>query len=499
MAEKNIKKLSPFEEEKINIAKQVLDYKLGSEASVVAMIYKNPDLLRETNLDISMFHNNTWKVFFEIARALIIDEKKVVISDIDIGLYLEKHPKLSQKYDEYGGYQTIEAAGSYVDEQNFEGYINDLKKWNVVIKLIKQGFVCDKEKLSEFCDMSAEEIYNEYTVYLNDIFMNIDQDVKSYDISYEIDELIEKLDQGMAIGLPYYNMPIITKETGGLYYGSITLVGGLSNVGKSTFARTSVIPSIIKHKEPIVVMLNEDSLAKWQRELLVFVANCVLNFDLQKHIVRDGKYSPEVKNILKKSAEWIKEQTKNHIITIVPFQNYQTEKAIKVIKKYSSMGVSQFLLDTYKLDAGKVNENSWLELQQNMVAINDVIKSESKNVHIMITFQLAKGSVNQRYYTQDNIGMSKNIIDPCSTCLMIRNLYDDEKPGGNKEIKIFRPEGEDGKTKIQVSLDKNKNYQIIFIIKNREGAANQYQVVVEHDMSRNIMKEIGICNVPIDF
>ena len=172
---------------------------------------------------------------------------------------------------------------------------------------------------------------------------------------------------------------------------------------------------------------------------------------------------------------------------------------IKVIKKYSSMGVSQFLLDTYKLDAGKVNENSWLELQQNMVAINDVIKSESKNVHIMITFQLAKGSVNQRYYTQDNIGMSKNIIDPCSTCLMIRNLYDDEKPGGNKEIKIFRPEGEDGKTKIQVSLDKNKNYQIIFIIKNREGAANQYQVVVEHDMSRNIMKEIGICNVPIDF
>ena len=56
-----------------------------------------------------------------------------------------------------------------------------------------------------------------------------------------------------------------------------------------------------------------------------------------------------------------------------------------------------------------------------------------------------------------------------------------------------------GKTKIPVKLDKDKHYQIAFIIKNREGSANRYQVVFEHDMSRNIMKEIGITNVPVDF
>lgn len=497
MAEKNTKKPTPFQEQQIEASKIVLEYKLGAEASIVAMIYKNPDLLRETNLELTDFHNNCWKVYFEIIRALIIDEKKVSVSEIDVGLFLEKHPKLSKKYEEYGGYQTIETAGSYVDEQNFEGYVRDLRKWNAVIKLIKRGFPCDKERLSEICDMSAEDLYNEYNVYLNDIFINIDQDIKSYDVSYKIDELIEELDQGFAVGLPYYNMPMITKETGGLYLGSITLVGGLSNVGKSTFARTSVLPSIIENQEPIVIMLNEDSIRKWQRELLVFTANNIMHFDLQKHIVRDGKYSPEVKSVLQKSAEWIKKQTENHIITIIPFQNYQTEKAIKVIRKFSSMGVKQFLLDTYKLDAGKVSNNSWLELQQNMVAINDVIKPEANNVHIMITFQLAKGSVNQRYYTQDNIGVSKNIIDPASTCLMLRDVYDDEKTGEKRELKVYRNEGKN--TKVQVSLDKDKRYQVIFVVKNREGSANQYQVVVEHDMSRNIMKEIGICQVPIDF
>lgn len=492
-------KLTPFEQEQIEVLKRINEYKVTAEANVVSILYKEPDLLRETNLVLEEFSNNVWRVFFTIANDLILVEKKNSLDQITVNLYLEKHKKLLAKVEEYGGYAMIESAMTYVKTENFDGYLKELRKYNALCRLVKLGFPVSTERLADFNDMTAEEIYDEYNAYLNDTFVNIDQDVQSYDISYGIDELIEKLDEGLAIGLPYNNMPILTKETGGLYLGSITLVGGLSNVGKSTFARTSILPSIIKAQEPIVIMLNEDGIQKWQRELLVFVANTIIGFDLQKHVVRDGKYTPEVKQTLKEAAQWIKEQTKNHIITVVPFQKYQTEKAIKVIRKFSSMGVKQFLLDTYKMDAGKVTDNSWLEMQQNMVAINDVVKPEANNLHIMITFQLAKGSVKQRYYTQDNIGVSKNIIDPASTCIMIRDLYDDEKTGESRELHVYKLEGKNGKTKIPVKLEKDKRYQILFIIKNREGSANQYQIVVEHDMSRNIMKEIGICNVPIDF
>lgn len=492
-------KLTPFEQEQIEVLKRINEYKVTAEANVVSILYKEPDLLRETNLVLEEFSNNVWRVFFTIASDLVLVEKKNSLDQITVNLYLEKHKKLLAKVEEYGGYAMIESAMTYVKAENFDGYLRELRKHNALCRLVKLGFPVSSERLADFHDMTAEEIYNEYNAYLNDTFVNIDQDVKSYDISDGIDELIEELDQGLAIGLPYSNMPIITKETGGLYLGSITLVGGLSNVGKSTFARTSILPSIIKNKEPIVIMLNEDGLKKWQRELLVFVANNIIGFDLQKYVVRDGKYTKDVKQTLKDAAQWIKEQTQNHIITVVPFQKYQTEKAIKVIRKFSSMGVKQFLLDTYKMDAGKVSDNSWLEMQQNMVEINDVVKPEANNLHIMITFQLAKGSVKQRYYTQDNIGVSKNIIDPASTCIMIRDLYDDEKTGESRELHVYRLEGKNGKTKIPVKLEKDKRYQILFIIKNREGSANQYQIVVEHDMSRNIMKEIGIVNVPIDF
>lgn len=496
---KTQKKLTPWEEELLQNLKKINEYKEACEANIVGIIYKNPDLLRNTNLDIADFTNNCWKVYFEIAKELILTENKQTLDDVTVGLYLSKHKKLEKKYIEYGEFQLIAGATSYVKEENFDSYVQELRKWLAVMKLVKKGFGVTTERLSQFCDMKAEDIYQEYEVWLNDIFINIDSDVKSYDISDGIDELIDELDYGMAVGLPYNNMPLLTKETGGQYLGSITLVGGLSNVGKSTFARTSTIPSIISKDERIVIMLNEDSLKKYQREMLVYVVNNIIKFDLQKHVVRDGKYSDEVRKKLIEAAKWIKEQTQNHTITIIPFKQYQTSKVIKIVNKYSMMGVKYFLLDTYKMDAGKVSENSWLDLQQKMVEINDCIKSENKNVHILITFQLAKGSVKQRYYTQDNIGMSKNIIDPASTCLMIRDVYDDEYPGEKRALDVYRLEGKNGKSKIPQHLDKDKRYQIIFIIKNREGSANTYQIVVEHDMSRNIMKEIGMTHVPIDF
>jgi replicative DNA helicase len=251
--------------------------------------------------------------------------------------------------------------------------------------------------------------------------------------------------------------------------------------------------------EKIVVMVNEDSKEKWQRELWVWICNNILKYDLQKHIVRDGKYSDEVKNKLHEAADWLKNKTQNHTITIIPFLQYHTSKAIKAIRKYAALGVKYFILDTFKMDAGKVSSNSWLEMQQAMVNIKDVVKTEALNVHILITFQLEKGSSVMRYYTQNNIGLAKNIIDVASTCIMVRDIFEDEYTDKKRNLQVYRLEGINGKTKIVQKLDKNKNYQILFIVKNQEGAANSYQIVIEHDKSRNIINEVGICNISPDF
>ena len=492
-------------QEQIETYKKVKDYKVNCEANIVSCIYKNPNLIHNVNLKINEFSHNIWRVYYQIAYDIVLREFKDVLDDITVGLYLEKHNKLKEKFDEYGGYGTIESACGYVQTSNFNGYVDELRKWNVVIELCKKGFPV-KDNLSHYVDCTAEEIYSEFEALLNDTFINVDSEIKSYDICYKIYEFIDEMDKGLLVGMPYYNIPTLTQETGGQMLGYVTLVGGLSNVGKSTFCRTVTIPEIIKNNEKIVIMLNEDDIGKWQRELLVWICNNIFNFDIQKYVVRNGSYTEKVKNAILKSAKWLEENTKNHLITIVPFDRYQTQKAIKVIKKFANMGVKYFLLDTFKMDSGKVSENSgkvsensWVAMQQSMVDIFDTVKSESLNVHILVTFQLNKSSARQRYYTQDNIGQAKNIIDPTSTCIMIRDMFDDEYTGENKELKVYRLDGKNKQTKIEVKLDKNKRYQILFLIKTREGSSNAYQIVLEHDLSRNIINEIGITQVLPDF
>lgn len=500
MAEnKSSKKLTPYQEELLKAVKTVKEYKLACEANIVSIYYKKPDLMYDFELNLEDFTENTWRVYWQIAYDIVIKEHKPVLDDVTIGLYLEKHSKLRQKYDDYGGYETIEKATGYVKTENLGGYIAELNKWNTVLMMLKNKFPV-YDRLSEFADMSLDDIYVEYEAILNHIFINADEDIQSYSIEEGIDDLIDELNEGLAVGLPYYEMPLLNKETGGQLTGNITLVGGLSNMGKTTLTRSLCIPASIKNGEKLVIIINEESRKKWQREMLVWVANNIYKFDLQKFVVRDGKYSDEVMDMLRKCANWIKEKASDNTVTIIPFNKYRTEKAIKVIKKYASLGVKYFILDTYKADSGSRSDKMWLEMQQSMVDIYDTIKTDGgKDVHIVITFQLAKSSARQRFYSQDNIGQAKNIVDVASTCLMIRDVFEDEYSGEKNALKVYKLEGKNGKSKIPVNLDHDKHYQLIFIVKNREGAANNYQIVVEHDMSRNLLKEVGFTSVPVDF
>jgi len=497
---KTTKKLTAFEEETIKTTKVIMTYKLACEANIVSICWSMPEMYYTYDkLNNKLFNSNCWKVYFQIGYDIVIKEKKQVLDDITVGLYLEKHLKLKEQYEKYKGYETIDNAKAYVKTDNMDGYINELYKWNAVLDLLKRKFAIS-DRIKDFVDMTSEEIYDEFEAVLNHVFVNVEGNDFTYDIADGLDELIEELDQGTAIGLPLHNAPILNKEIGGNLEGNITLVGGLSGAGKTAMSRTLIIPSIIEHKEKIVIMINEEGKKKWQREMLVYIANNVFKEDLQKYVVRDGKYKKETKELLQKCSEWLR-QYKNNII-LKPFTQYTTAKAIKTIKKYSSMGVKYFILDTYKADANTSStEAFWFSMQQNMVEINDVIKAEAKNVHIWITFQLSKGSSKQRYYDQDNIGMAKNIVDVASTCLMIRKIFDDELEGGKRELDVYKKEKRQGniESQIPVKLKKGKNYQLIFIVKNREGSTNDYQIVVEHDLSRNTYKEIGYTVVPVDF
>lgn len=490
--------MTAYEKELIESIKKINEYKEACEANIVSIIYKSPDRLYESNLKLEYFSNNMWRVYFTIANDIIVTEKKNVLDDITVGLYLEKHQKLKEKYDEYGAYETIVNAGGYVKVENFDGYIKELNKWNAVIKLAKMKFPV-QDRLSEFCDMTAEDIYNELEALLNHTFVNIESDVKTYNACEGIHELIDKLNEGVNVGLPLHNCKILNKEISGLNVGNIYGLGALSGVGKSTTAINWMLPSIIEHNEKMVFIINEEDETKIQRELIVWVANNIFKTELHKYILRDGKFDENVMELLKKCANWIEDKKDKRNITIIPLERYTTEMSIKIIKKYTSMGVKYYCIDTLKENADSNSDQTWLEMTRDMVKLYDVIKPTAKNVCLVVTYQLGKTATKQRYYTNNEIGLAKSIVDVMSVNLMLRLPFDDELRGGKNEIKGYKLEGKKGLTKIPFTLDKEKRYIIIFIPKNRFGVSGQFQIVAEYDLSLNVYNEIGICNIPQDW
>lgn len=501
MAQKNEKKLTAFEKQQEEVKKQVEGYKLQCEGNIVGALYKEPEQLYNTELTLQSFSSNVWRVFWQIAYDIVVVEKKGVLDDITIGMYLKKHPKLKEKYMEYGGYKTIaKAKEDYTHTENLEGYLVEMHKWDAVLELCKYGFPVS-DRISDYADMSEEEIYNEHEAYLNHIFANSSAGIKSVNVFDGIYEFIDNLNRNEDAGLPFDNAQYLTAETGGFNLnGHIYGLGAGSGVGKSNMAFLWVIASAIKLKEKVVMFINEEDEQRIQRELIVWVANNVFHDDLQKRTLRDGNFNSDTIEVLKKCAKWIDDRKEERLLTVVPLERYSVNTVIKLIKKYSSaFGVRLFILDTLKESFDAKTDEIYKSMMRDMVALYDVVKPSCKNVGLFVTYQLGKGSLKMRYLTNNEIGQAKSIVDVMSVNIMMRRPYEDEYEGGSKEVKCWYPTGSKDRSEVEFRLEKDKNPMITFITKNRFGVSGGNQIVSSCDLSRDICKDVGYCSITQDF
>lgn len=215
--------------EAIELVKQ---FKEPAEANVVGSLYLNSELFIENKLTKDDFTFNHWRVYFIIASDLVKDNKSLTEDNVEF--YLNQHPQLAEQYKNSKGFETIERLKGMVHESDFDGYVAEMGKWNAILKIASRGFPI-KDKLSEFADLTAEKIYDTYTAYLNDAFMNIEQKVKSYNIFENIHDFNAKCDAGEEQGLPFcaYDKEaakILNQEVNGFNInGHIYALGGLSD------------------------------------------------------------------------------------------------------------------------------------------------------------------------------------------------------------------------------------------------------------------------------
>lgn len=477
----------------INIRDRIIEIKKPIEASIVGAMYKNPDMFHEYELALDDFSNVAWRTFYHVGSQIAKSGKNIIDENV-VEIFLMDKQALSNVYESNGGWSTLELLLDNVHEENLQGYVNDLYKYNILEQMQMAGFNIEKN-FDKLKSMSANEIYELYETLLNNLYTKSGNDkIEVVSIVDGLDEMIEECDSGQMIGLPFYNAPILTNETCGLTTPTFSLISGISGGGKTAFVFSSIIPSIIDHKEKLLVINNEEGLKKWQQDLLIWWINNRLGKDMTKSRLKRGKFTDEEKQIIYQARDEIKQLIDRKSILLCPMeQGFTTGRSLKTIKKYANLGVKHFLIDTLKEDTdSEANENTVLQLKLNAIKIFNITRQ--KDLHVMATYQLTKNSAVSFYLTQANLGNSKNILDVAGLSLMIRSVFDSEKEGGRSPLKMFRYEG---RTKIPLSnLNESENYIVVFLDKNRNGSSKNFQIVYSIDFGRMLIKEVGCTIIP---
>ena len=93
---------------------------------------------------------------------------------------------------------------------------------------------------------------------------------------------------------------------------------------------------------------------------------------------------------------------------------------------------------------------------------------------MIATVQITQRFANTRFLNNSCLSGATSIIEIASTCILLRNAWDNEKDSSSKMfLKPYNmTKGADGKytnSKTFADVDENKKYMVAFISKNRSG------------------------------
>lgn len=432
------------------------------------------------------------RFYFSLGRSLYQQGYRA-FDDISINAYLNDKETLRKSFDDLGGFREVENLKSLVNPENVESYFDKIVKLNMLSDLARQFFQ-NFSDTSRFDKMSNAEVYDYFDYQLNSISLNTAKDMKVEDVCFD-DSFIDELDRGEAVGLNYgKSCPRLNYLTLGLPLGDLTMLGGFSGTGKTSFVFENMILPMAENGTKCCIISNEMQVRAYRQLLIVHILTHEFNYwkITRKHL-KIGNFTDEQKDLLKQAASIGREKYKT--IKFVKMFDNDTPRVCKTIRKYSKLGYQMFLWDTMKSD-----DDSSLEMYRQLLHTSrKVFQTASReNVAVVCTYQLALHLLNQRYLDANCLSNGKQIKEVFSEMIYIRPLWDDEYTGERCDCKAYtrnkRPDGTWEKFTTPITLDKTKKYIVAFLDKTRNDEDKQ-QILYEANLTWNSWHEVGFCTI----
>ena len=471
---------------------ELLEGRLNIEANVIGCMVSDMLLAEDTNIDASKFITKDARLIFGIIKTL--REKKCTIFD-EVSVLTYVNEDVRQRLDESGGITAVKNIADCVNEKNYDSYLDELLKSNIILDMHKFGFnLLDPieykgktiKPLKLFSKMSSEQVVDWYTAKLESFSTGYSSRVLEEEEIDFSDEFIESLESGEEAGTPfeYFDddtngnpvpaLKYFSQQVNGIPDG-MTIIGGFSNVGKTTLILT-IVMSMLHEGRKCMIISNEQRAKVFKIGFLLLILTKHFNYyNLTKTKLTNGNISVEDKKYIKKAQAYWRENYKGKL-WFISIPDSDVNLAVKKFRiGILNKGITTCVYDTFKCDfSNNSDDQTWVSLIKDSRKL-EALSRKYPGTQVICSLQLAINSLGKLFLDSSVLSMSKQIKEVCDLMILCRAMYQEEFDQTSKyycnPFKTVRNQITGEWENVDWLPKQDKVYRAVFIEKSRSSGA----------------------------
>lgn len=425
------------------IPKELLSGRVNIEANVIGSMVNDMLLVEDTNIDSSKFLTRDARLIYGVLKTL--REKKCAIFD-EVSVLTYATEDVKAKLDEIGGFKSIKNMADCVNNQNYEAYLDDLLKSNMIIDMHKFGFnVLEPIKyegktikpLKLFAKMTSDQVTDWYSAKLESFGTGYSSRVLEEEEIDFSDDFIQSLEDGEEAGTPFEffdddcngnpveALKYFSKKVNGIPNG-LTMIGGFSNVGKSTLILTLCM-SMLHANRRIMICSNEQRSKIFKIGFLLLILTKHFNYyELTKTKLMNGNITEQDRKYIKMAQEYWRSKYKGMLY----FFSIPDADIDLVLKKFRigilNKGIQTCVYDTFKCDfSSGSDDHTWVSLIKDSRRM-EALSRKYPGTQVICSLQLSISSLGKLFLDSSVLSMSRQIKETCDLMILCRGMYQEE-------------------------------------------------------------------------
>ena len=423
-----------------------------SMQQVIGALIKNPKILSEVdkyNLSIGDFPSKLEKYIFSAIYGLYYGgARKITILDIEN--YLGTDPVAKQFFESHNGIEYLQDVEELTSVENFQYYYDRLKKFNLLKDLSKKGFDTTSIYIDDLFNEKAFEVNQKFESLTTADIINAfkkelihleteyasPEEVESWVVSEEIDEIIASFGEIENIGLPIQGY-IYSQVINGAEKGALTIRSGGSGTGKtrSAVADACYLAYPIRYNietcqweqngnnEKVLFIITEQKKEQILKMIIAYLTG------INESKFKYGIFSDEEKVRLRRATE-IMQTFDNFYIVRIPNPTIELTKTL-VREQVITHNIEYLFFDYIFINPALIAEFGGVRLRNDEIllmlatALKDL--AIELNISVFTSTQVnAQADNNNTIRNESSIAGSRAIINKADNgCIMARPTKED--------------------------------------------------------------------------